>query len=58
MILMRKCFRTTDKVMVFDVDHAEKDETNPEPAGSSGGMNVSGRVMVPFVALALTWFVL
>jgi len=52
-----KCFRTTDKVMVFDVDHAEKDEVNPEPTGSSGGMNVSSRVVGSFVALALTWFV-
>ena len=50
-----KCFRTTDKVMVFDIGHANKDD--PEPTSGAGLMAVGGR-LVSLVAAASAWFVM
>eukprot|EP00571_Detonula_confervacea_P015282 CAMPEP_0172299166 /NCGR_PEP_ID=MMETSP1058-20130122/1523_1 /TAXON_ID=83371 /ORGANISM="Detonula confervacea, Strain CCMP 353" /LENGTH=449 /DNA_ID=CAMNT_0013008515 /DNA_START=234 /DNA_END=1583 /DNA_ORIENTATION=+ len=61
-----KCFRTTDKVMVFDVSHAEKDADEDmgsnKALGSGAGMMAAdgGMVvrMLSFIAAGLFWFTL
>jgi len=55
-----KCFHTTDKIMVFDVHHAEEDLGEEVPDGNAGMVpSGSGIVRVMSVAVAgLVWLAL